>query len=161
MSGDKFSKIQDFFKKVKIEYLIVVALAAVALVIVINAFPKSESATKNTDDVQSYVTELENKLEKSLKQVKGAGKVSVIISVSSSAEQVLATEKIVETSGKKVETPILVGGKTVLIKESYPEIMGVIVVADGAKNLSVKVDLLNACKVFLNVDESRIKILST
>lgn len=161
MSVEKLANIREKIKRIKIEYLIVIALAAVALIIVLNAFPKTEQTSSDVSEVRSYVSDLETKLEKSLKQVKGAGNVSVIISVSSSSEQVYATEKVIETSGRSVESPVLVSGKPVLIKESYPEIMGVVVVADGAKTLSVKVDLLNACKVFLSIDESKIKILST
>lgn len=162
MLSEKFQGIKGVFKKIKIEYVIVVALAAIALIIVLNAFPESngESASGGASDVDAYVSNLESKLEKSLKQVKGAGKVTVIISVSTSAEQVYATERVVETSGNTVETPVLVSGKMVLLKEKYPEIMGVVVVAEGANSLSVKVDLINACKVFLSIDESKIKILS-
>ena len=53
------------------------------------------------------------------------------------------------------------GGKPVVKMESFPEILGVVIVADGANNLTVKMDLLNACKVFLSIDESKIKVLST
>ena len=54
----------------------------------------------------------------------------------------------------------MVGGKPFVIKESYPEIVGVVIVADGANNLSVKMSLLNAAQVFLSIDEQKIKVLS-
>ena len=150
---------KGLFKRVKTEYVVVVALSVLALFIVLKAFPKEEK-TSGATDTDAYVSALEEKLERSLKRVKGAGRVDVIISVASTAEQVYCMERVTDVSGKTTETPVFIGGKPVVMKESTPEILGVIVVCEGAKTLSVKVDLLNACKVFLSVDESKIKILS-
>ena len=156
---DKFKKLRELLGKIKVEYLVVAALAIVAMVIALNAFPKNEQTSKS-DDISDYVSDLETKLEKCLKNVKGAGSVSVIISVASGVEQVFATEKITDSNGKTTELPVTVGGKTVVLKERFPEIVGVVVVCDGADKLSVIMDVVNACKVFLSVDESKIKVLS-
>ena len=155
------SKIKSLFKKIRIEYLIVIALAIVALIIIFNAFSsKGGDQTATGDDVEKYVSDLEAKLGKCLSKVDGAGEVTVIISVASGREEVYAVEKITGDKGV-TESPVVVGGKPIVVKENNPEITGVVIVADGAKNLSVKVNLLNACKVFLSIDESKIKVLSS
>ena len=55
---------------------------------------------------------------------------------------------------------VLVNGKPVVVTEGYPAITGVIIVAEGANNLSVKISLLSAARIFLNVGEEKIKILT-
>ena len=157
MEDDK-KGLKGFFKKIKVEYVILVALVAVALMIFIGSNGnKSDESTSST--VEEYVVLLENKLKNCLSKVKGAGKVDVIISVSSSMKTVFATETVVNNSTKK-ESPVTVGGKPVVLKEEYPEIAGVVIVAEGASNISVRVDLLNACETFLSVTEDKIQILS-
>ncbi len=148
-----------FFKKIKPEYLILVAVAIVAVIVFINVGGGTGKSTDASTSVDEYVKTLENKLKNCLSEVKGAGKVDVIISVGSSMQTVLATQTT--TSGKVLtESPIVVGGKPVILKEAYPEITGVVIVAEGAGNLTVKVDLLNACQTFLSITEDKIRILS-
>ena len=148
-----------FFKKIKPEYLVLVAIAIVAVIVFINVGGGSGKSADTSTSVDEYVKTLENKLKNCLSEVKGAGKVDVIISVGSSMQTVLATQTT--TSGNDLtESPIVVGGKPVVLKEAYPEITGVVIVAEGAGNLTVKVDLLNACQTFLSVTEDKIRILS-
>ena len=98
---------------------------------------ESDQTVFNSDN---YVSALENRLSKTLSEVDGAGKVSVIITVESGLETIIATEKTIsETNGSKetVESPIIVNGKTVVLKELYPKISGVVIVAEGADNIAV------------------------
>ncbi len=137
-----------------------IALCIVAVIIFMGNFSSTEN--KSTQEtVSTYVDNLENKLEKCLSKVRGAGKVEVIISVSSGMQTVFATEKTYQSSkGETVENPLIVNGKPLVTMESYPEISGVVIVAEGANNLSVKVDLLNACQTFLSISNEKIQILS-
>ncbi len=146
---------KEFFAKVKVEYLIVFALAIVALFIFLSSV-KSEKT--ESIPIDAYVESLEKSLENSLSSVRGAGKVEVIISVKSGMQTVLAT-KTENIDGKITETPVLVNGKTVVLKEDYPEVSGVIVVCQGANNLTVKMSIINAVCVYLDIDESKVEIL--
>ncbi len=153
---NKKFKFKEFISKIKIEYLIVVVLVIVAFFILASNFTSSSDSSDSVDD---YVENLETKLKNCLSKVDGAGKVEVIISIESGMETVLATEKQ-SSSGNVVETPIIVNGKTVTLKENYPEICGVVIVSEGAKNLSVKIALLNATCVYLDIPESKVEILT-
>jgi stage III sporulation protein AG len=78
-------------------------------------------------------------------------------------ETVLATEKtITETNGGKevVESPIIINGKTVVLKELYPKINGVVIVAEGANNITVMRKIQQATTSLLGVDLGRIEILT-
>ncbi len=149
--------IKKFLSKIKIEYLIVIVLTVICLIFVFGGI-SSEKKTESKSNIDEYVSSLENKLKKNLSLVSGAGNVSVIISVASGMETVLATVKTTEDNSIK-EEPFTVGGKTVVITETYPEITGVVIVAEGANNLAVRVSLINAVSVFLNIESNKIQIL--
>lgn len=143
--------LKDLFKKIKIEYIVVAALIVVVALIASSSFSFSKSDSTDAQNVSSYVTELEKKLSKSLSEVKGAGRVEVIISVESGFKSVYK---------ESADGLVLVNGKPVVVTEGYPAITGVIIVAEGANNLSVKISLLSAARIFLNVGEEKIKILT-
>lgn len=147
----KKKNLKDLFKKIKIEYIAVAALIVVVALIASSSFSFSKSDSTDAQNVSSYVTELEKKLSKSLSEVKGAGRVEVIISVESGFKSVYK---------ESTDGLVLVNGKPVVVTEGYPAITGVIIVAEGANNLSVKISLLSAARIFLNVGEEKIKILT-
>lgn len=147
----------------KLRLLIIIALVVVVVVILLCGFVKSDETTAETDEVIVYVDRLESRLSELLSEVEGAGKVKVAISVASGRELVLAMKKnetVTDGVTKKEETPITVNGKTVTVKELYPEITGVLIVAEGAKNLSVLTKIQQAASSLLNIDINRIEILT-
>ena len=148
----------------KIRFLaIIVGIFLLVLIIVINLFFDKTKTVNNSDNVSQYVDYLEQKLETLLNKIDGAGRVSVAISVESGMETVLAEERIVKenSNGREItSTPILVNGKTVVLKEKYPEICGVLIVSEGAGNITVYRRLQQATVSLLNVKISQIEILA-
>ena len=162
------SRINKIIGKIKTDLktriiAVVVGFLILLLIIGINFFG-SKTKNENTGDaVFQYVSRMEKKLENLLNKIDGAGRVSVAINVESGMETVLAKETVVkETSAGKetVSTPILVNGKTVVLKELYPEISGVLIVAEGAGNIAVYRRLQQATLSLLNVKASQIEILT-
>lgn len=163
------SRINKFIDKIKTDgktrvILIIFCFALLALLVAVNLLPKkTESASGSNDAVAGYVSGMELKLENLLGKVEGAGKVSVAISVESGMETVLAmTTTTKETSGGReiTSTPILVNGKTVVLKEVYPKISGVLIVAEGADKLAVYGKIQQATLSLLDVKASQIEILA-
>lgn len=165
-------------KEIKnIEVIIAVVLCAVILLIYFGSFGSTDL---NADDqitkyttTTDYASTLELRLENTLTQISGAGKVSVMITLETGPEMVIATSTDQKTnttsSGDNhtenitvVENPIIVtanGQSTPLIlMEILPQVKGVIVVAEGAGNIKVKLDLLNAIQALLNVPNDNIQI---
>ncbi len=161
MENKKFG-LFDKIKRIKgLEYIIVgiIALLIVAILLGDNIFSKKESAEGDG----GYVSGLEDRVENALSKVKGAGKVSVVITVSGGNRTVIATDVKTVKNGTTVETtetPVLVGGKVVVLAEMYPEITGVLIVATGADNLSVRMSITEAAATLLNVEASKIQILT-
>lgn len=155
--------IKEFFKKIKPEYVLVVAAAVAVIAVFASSFTDCSlsSAAQNSSDgsAEAYVQMLENKLSTELSKIKGAGKVSVIISVERGVKNELATQTGA-TDGEKTQEPIIVNGKPIILGELYPEIRGVVIVAQGGDKLSVKMSILNAARVFLSVDSNKIEILT-
>ena len=54
--------------------------------------------------------------------------------------------------------PVLSGGEVIVLEELNPEITGVLIVAEGADNLSVRFALLEAAASVLNINQSLIKV---
>ncbi len=117
----------------KLKKVFLALLLVVILTVLFFSFITDKKSVKNSNNnVESYANLLESRLSETLSKVKGVGDVSVVITVESGMETVLAmkTTTIETSSGiEKVETPILVNGKTVVLKENYPKITGVLIVA--------------------------------
>lgn len=149
----------------KIQILLIAILSVFVLVIFFgNMFSENISETEDTTDpVKVYVSSLEKKLSEMLGRVDGAGNVSVIITVKSGMETVLAMEKTTTETASGTETvdkPILVNGKTVVVKELYPEITGVLIVAEGANNFGVLSKIQQATVSLLDIELNQIEILT-
>lgn len=160
------SKLNGLTKKIKedkkLQYILIIVLIAILAFFILFDF-KTEKEVSNNDEVLQYVNELEEKLAKQLSKVQGCGDVSVVINVSSGKETVLAMKtSIVEKDGKveKEETPVIINGKTVVVKELYPKIVGVLIVCEGANNLSVLNKIQKATTSLLDVNINQIEILA-
>lgn len=147
-------------------YYTVACILSVLLILFMfggNASKKSSSKNEATDAVSVYVSGLEESLTRILSEVDGVGKVSVAIKVESGTETVLATKNtITETANGKetIETPILVNGKPVVLKELYPKVSGVLIVAEGANSFSTLRKIQQATISFLDVELNKIEILT-
>ncbi len=160
-SKEKRSILNIIKNNKKIQYILVGVLALAAIIII--AFSYFQPVSTVRSDENDYASVLESKLSAVLSEVDGAGKVSVIITVESGMETVLAMETVTsETANRKevVETPIVVNGKTVVLKELYPKITGVLIVAEGAKSISVLNKIQQATMSLLDIDANRIEILT-
>ena len=148
----------------KLQYgIIIFFLIIIVVMFVFSSNTKQVSSENEYDYIQNYVNNLENKLSSCLSKVKGAGKVSVVITVESGMETVLAMSTTTKETSSGVETqtvPVVINGKTVVVKELYPKITGVLIVAEGANNLLVMSKLQNATMSLLDIDIEQIEILS-
>ena len=123
----------------------------------------SRGSSTEISSVDEYVANLEDRLSSTLSKVEGAGNVSVVITVESGMETVLAVESTTTKTAdgtETVEKPILVNGKVVVLKELYPEITGVLIVSKGANNIAVLRRLQDATVSLLDINVNQIEILS-
>lgn len=169
----KFLKLDKRKKIILIGILIVVAL-------IIYFFPtKGNKEAKESISNNTEITK-EKQLEKVLSNIKGTGKVSVMITYLSSAEVICAnnvetetntvTEKTENGGIRESETiienksPVTIsngdGENALIMVEREPEIKGVIVVAQGAENINVKLELQKAVETVLQISPSQVEVFA-
>lgn len=181
-----FSFLNNFFAKLKqikhIEVYAVVLLAVVVLGIWFmpsNSNKQENSGTQNAfTTTTQYAESLENRLNKVLKDIAGAGEVSCMVTLDGEVERVLAYSNDQKNSStqnttssgtiNKTETknssqePIIItvngSNEPLVIKEIMPAVKGVVVVATGADNVKVKLDILKAVQALLKIESSQIEI---
>lgn len=147
----------------KLQILITILISVLILAFLFLGLSKTEENANSEDKVLLYVNELEKKLINTLSKVDGVGDVSVVITVDSGMETILANKTVVSGSGdnlKTEESPIIVNGKTVVVKELYPKISGVMIVAEGVNNISVMKKIQQATMSLLNINLGQIEILA-
>lgn len=155
--------IQKIKSNKKLKIMLISILSALLLLILIFSYNKPENNKTNTNEIDLYISGLEDRLSTVLSKVEGAGKVEVVISIESGMETVLAMENTVkdtEYGSEKSEKPIIVNGKTVVLKELYPKIVGVLIVSEGANNITVMRKIQEATVSLLNVELNQIEILT-
>ncbi len=140
--------------------------------------PVSEG-TEQEKEEESYTEELERRLTELLSQVENIGKVQVMITVASGTEkQILQDgteerEEIAEGDGagtsrttkseRTDKTTVFVegekNGSPYVVTEYYPEVVGVVVLAQGSGTGSIDFDILTAVQVLFDVPAHKIKIM--
>lgn len=158
---------------------IAVALGCVALLCVFSFFTPNSNDNLVKTDTKSYYEQVESRLQTVLSEIKGAGEVKVMINYSGTSEIITAMTKNTSTdkttdkgsssnrvteSTTEVTEPVIIqqNGEDVpvIIKEILPDIVGVIVVAEGAKDMSVKINLVSAIQTLLNVSADKVEIFT-
>lgn len=155
-SEKKTGKFWEKLKSIKhIEIIVPVIFGAVLLLIVFGNFQTADGSSTTTYDLTEYAKVMEQRVAKVLSQIDGAGKVDVMINFEKGVEMIPATN----TDGDK-DTIVLVSGKPVVLAEIQPKISGVLVVAEGAGNVKVKLELTKAVCTLLSVDSNYIEIFT-
>lgn len=170
--------------KKKIQYLAILLIIIVILTIYFAAggggTKKQDSTTPaETPGAQSAAStdSIEQKLASTLSQIEGAGNVEVMITYESTSEIVPAisvdkqtstttdssdngtsTTNTENTQSEVVTVGSSSGNSALVLKEISPKIRGVIVVAEGADNIAVKLNLLSAIETLLNVNPDQVDV---
>lgn len=122
------------------------------------------SAAVSASDTEARLCEV-------LSKIRGAGMVDVMITYETGVELVPAmstdTQQSVTTGGdstseNKVESSRPVtsagGSEPLVLTERQPRVRGVIVVAEGAADISVRIDLQNAVRALLGVELDKVEV---
>lgn len=189
MEGTRKSYIGKLFREgILNTKLLILGGFGVALLVAGGIFdsPSDQAKVRSTDTPQaaqllnrSYEDVLEGKIVNLLSQVRGAGTVSVSVTLESSgsvehAKNIVRETKTIQekdhsggirtTTEAKESEQILMskeGGsdRPVMVREYKPVIKGVLVVADGAQESSVKANLTKAVETGLGIPSYKITVL--
>lgn len=167
-----------------IENLVIFLVLVIIVIVVMNSlFNESDEGivpTSAITNVEKSSDSLEEKLENILSSIRGVGKVKVMVSYSNSIEKVplydtkettTITEETDSNGGERkteeVSNEYTVvyeeenSSKTAVVKQSImPEIIGVIVTAEGAENNSIKENIINAVAAVTNIPNHKIQVFA-
>ncbi len=167
-------------KKIK-HWEIYAAIFAVVLIVGIywsTVTPKNKTTTAVTDNSvavntnQTYADQLATKLETVLGSVAGAGKVAVLVMTDGEGTAELAydtQEKTVTQTGSngqeittttKEQKLITANGQPIILWTNPPALLGIVVVATGAGDVSVRLNLLRAVQTIIGDQKVDIQILT-
>ena len=133
-----------------------------------------EQDGQNLTDIKGQ----ENRLKQILSSIKGAGRVDVMITYKTGKELIPAmntVESVIETEEKdssggirKVSQtdinsqPVSMntsdGTQPLITREIHPEVLGVIVIAEGAEDIHVRMELQKAVQTVLGVSANQVEI---
>lgn len=140
---------------------------------------QKEMEKEEVSDLNTYVENAELRLKELLKQVEGVGNVEVMITIKASGEKIplkdmpyeksssseeSAGTKRAEEGERTEEGTILMensDGTTqpYVIKETVPEIEGVVVLAEGGGNSEIKKEIMEAVQALFNIKAHKIKVM--
>lgn len=145
--------------------IILIFVAFVIIGIALMSYNNTNSAEIVPTTIEAENSDsLEEKMSEILSDVKGAGNVRVMITYKAGSEKIIAynsdNEKNNETFTTKERNEAVVDNEgPFVLKEIYPEIEGVLILAEGGEDTNVKNNLINAGKVLLGVEVNKIEVL--
>lgn len=176
-----------FLKKIKnikhIEIIVCIIFISLLLLIYLYGFGGT-SKTKETETTylagelsftssSVYARNLENKLTEVIEGLKGVSDARVLVSVKQGSEIVIANsikeETVVSSDGESknvtiVKTPIIVTengeSKPIILMEVLPQVQGVIVVASGAEDTFVKLNIYKAIQAIVSISSENIQVFA-
>lgn len=110
---------------------------------------------------------LESKLEQMLSKMHGVGRARVMVTLEKGTESIVAVEQKTVTGEKSSTSEIhpatlQSGGKedAIVLTEVLPRVRGVLVIADGAENITVRCNISAAVSTVLGIDESLVEVFA-
>lgn len=141
-------------------------------IVLLSAEPTKPQTTSISPQAQTVnQPDMADRLADILSKVEGAGKVMVEINYKTKSELSYATDKKLrrqstqESQSEESEETIVFYNNgsgiqsALVLNEKEPEIAGVLIVAEGAKNAAVKRELAQAAAVLFDIPEYRVTVL--
>ena len=186
----KFLKNWSFFKKLKqvkhIGLIITIIFLIILTLILFGDFKFSFTnfggnenseglSVSSTNQIYisniEYAKMMEDKLKNLIGKIDGITDVEIMVSVSGGQVIIASNDETKTTKNTKGEETTTVSASPVIIQQNgdnnplvigeiSPEIKGVVVVSKCAKDVKIKLSIINVIQTLLDVDESKIVILS-
>lgn len=179
--SDKMGKMKAKLGK-KSQLLLAGILAIILLIIFFDGILSGKNASSSDASVNPveeeqagdlYVENLETRIEAILSSLSSVSKVEAFIMTETSVQTIYATDETKDTdssdsginsASSSVEIVFSKNGSVsnpIVAVEIYPEIVGVLIVAEAGGDEKTRLMLINAVAVALNVENSKIEVLLT
>lgn len=172
-------KILTFIKNKKNFPLIILLSAVLIITLIYSFYPKSIIAEKKSEDefdLNAYISDYEKRMEDMLSQIAGAGKCKVTLTISEGPENIYASEsktsvdkknnsEAKEDEKKDSEDKVIImrdksGGEKALIQKTLvPKITGAVIICDGADDINISENIINAVSVMLDIKSNKVCVI--
>ncbi|MEG1582131.1 MAG: hypothetical protein RR334_03150 [Clostridia bacterium] len=188
MNNDDDSKVKkklfnfDFIKKFKKPELIIIAVLLVIIVLSfaftnikkkqVKVLPNkvTTDSIKNLASLEEFTRYTENRIVNVLSSMSGVSNVEVFVVAESGVILTIAEETDEKVTGTGNNTSKTISKRPVLNKngsiteeivlvEKVPKILGILVVANGASNMRIKLGIINALSTVFDMDANHIEVL--
>ena len=149
------------------KYSYVLLIAAVGIVLLLLPTGGRDSPEEETpaqeEGVSFDLDAFEEKLERALSQIEGAGTTRVVLTLSGGSRQVLARNQERDGNGGDSNTVVTVGKgsgsqEVVPLQTVAPEFRGALIVCPGGGNASVRLKLIEAVSAVTGLGSDRISV---
>ena len=179
---EQFKKIMSF--KSKYNYIVLIGFIGIFL-IAFSAIASKKDTTKKEEakncfsynNIDEYTQQLENKLNNIISKIKGVGKSEVFVTIENGIENIYAnSEKKATNSNENLsgkmskrddsQKDVVVidsneGKKALIVTQKEPTIKGVLVVCEGADNITVVENVIDAISKCLNIKKNRLSVVKS
>ncbi|MFZ5975843.1 MAG: stage III sporulation protein AG [Bacillota bacterium] len=160
--------------------IVIVIIAAIAFIYFTSFSTPSDSKepAPSASAAKTQTADLEKRLAEVLSSIQGAGRVEVMVTYESGAQIVPAvntktqtdveekddqngnqtTSKSENTTSELVTVQNNGSSEAVVLREDQPQVRGVVVIAQGAGDVNVRMQLAQAVCTVLNVDQSSVDV---
>ena len=163
------SKNKNFFNNKYLKMTLLLICGAVGIFLILGGELFSSSEKKGDDlqhcdefpDAQAYSKEVEEKVIKLCSQVRGAGKVCAVVTLSGGYNAVYAQNSQSSGSGYKNEFVMLGRGsdeKPLLIGYSPPGIAGIGIICSGGKEEYVRYEMISLVSAAFGISPNKIYV---
>ena len=174
MKSFSWKEIRSKIKNMKRSDWLIVLLVGVLLLIM--AIPVGDDSGKNSENTSvpentapeqsimenDYKAELEEQLTELLSSVSGVGKVKVMITLKNDGEQILdkdISQKEGSTDSNTVVYRYADEEGPYVVQSTYPQVEGVVIVAEGGDNAIVCTNISEAVKSLFPIEAHKITIV--
>ncbi len=182
----KVKDVKNLSPSKKVRYIGIFVIIAIILAIYFSTFTKesdeqnSSSASDQSTNVSTSMLQdddLAVKMEQTIEHISGVKEANVLITYESSKELVPAfqtgttTDTTQESSegeskttrSEDIQSEIATvdgesGQNALILKEIEPEIKGVVVVAQGAEDIGVKMNIIQAVTTLLDIPQNKVEV---
>lgn len=144
----------------------VCVLIAVLLLLYFVSLPGDKTSKEPETSLTTaadYRAETENKLCDVVSMIKGVGKVKAMILFESTPEIIIAYISSISGNGETQSPQILSqqGSQLPLVlKTVYPKALGAVVVAEGASNVKIKMQIIEAVITVLGITSDKVNVFA-
>lgn len=176
MSGEFMKRLREWSSSGhRYQWIVILGVAGILLIGLSAMRERTPEASPVTEtDTAQYIAQMEDRLERMVSSVRGAGRAEVMITLQNGVEYVYANEQktnsdhtesesqtsVRDDSHKTVVTVDDGNGKAgLLVTEIQPVVRGVVVTCEGAENEAVAAMVNKAVCIALDISEKRVCVV--